>query len=176
MNLEEQEHTKCAKLSGGMIRRVGIAQAMLGSPELLLLDEPTVGLDPEERNHFNNIIHRLKGKTTIILSTHLVEDIKSLCSNVIVMNKGCVVKLDSAQHIAALAKNRVAELEESELKKLDEAKCAYYIERYFAKGEKNFARILFLEAGRVISQSMPHCEADLEDGYLWLLKGLDKNE
>lgn len=88
VNLEEYEKTKCAKLSGGMIRRVGIAQAMLGRPELLLLDEPTVGLDPRERNRFNKIIGELQGQTTILLSTHLMEDVKSLCNKVLTLENG----------------------------------------------------------------------------------------
>lgn len=176
VNLENQEKEKCSKLSGGMIRRVGIAQAMLGTPELLLLDEPTVGLDPEERNHFNNIIHRLHGETTIILSTHLVEDIKSLCNNVMVMNDGMIVKNDSAQNIASLAQNRVIELEESKIKELDSLQVPYYIERYFSKNEERFLRVLLLEKILTDKKYDNYCESDLEDGYLYLLKGLMKNE
>ena len=70
VHLTDQKEIRCKKLSGGMIRRVGIAQALLGSPRLLLLDEPTVGLDLEERLRFNQVITALHGKSTIMISTH----------------------------------------------------------------------------------------------------------
>lgn len=97
VNMDGQEKMKCKKLSGGMVRRIGIAQALLGNPLLLLLDEPTVGLDPEERNNFNNIIRKLEKKTTILLSTHLVEDINYLCQKVIVIKSGEILKSEAAE-------------------------------------------------------------------------------
>lgn len=77
------------KLSGGMKRRLGIAQAMIGDPKLLVIDEPTTGLDPEERIRFRNILSDLSQKdVTIILSTHIVGDISSTCHNMAMLNKG----------------------------------------------------------------------------------------
>jgi ABC-type multidrug transport system ATPase subunit len=77
------------KLSGGMKRRLGIAQAMIGDPRLLVIDEPTTGLDPEERIRFRNILSDLSQKdVTIILSTHIVGDISSTCHNMAMLNKG----------------------------------------------------------------------------------------
>lgn len=66
IHLSDRKKDACRKLSGGMVRRMGIAQALLGNPKILLLDEPTVGLDPEERNHFHSIIYKIKGKMSII--------------------------------------------------------------------------------------------------------------
>jgi len=77
------------KLSGGMKRRLGIAQALIGEPRLLVIDEPTTGLDPEERIRFRNILSDLSQKdVTIILSTHIVGDISSTCHNMAMLNKG----------------------------------------------------------------------------------------
>lgn len=84
-NLESELNNKCSELSGGMIRRLGIAQAFLGNPDLVILDEPTVGLDPYERIRFKEIIKEVQKKIPIILSTHIIEDISSLCTNVIML-------------------------------------------------------------------------------------------
>ncbi len=75
-------------LSGGMKRRVGIAQALLGDPQLLIVDEPTVGLDPEERVRFRMLLARLAGERVVILSTHIVEDIATTCHDLAVMRRG----------------------------------------------------------------------------------------
>lgn len=88
VNMDGQEQVRCKKLSGGMVRRIGIAQALLGNPQLLLLDEPTVGLDPKERTNFYQIIRKLEEKAAILLSTHLMEDVKHLCQEVIVVESG----------------------------------------------------------------------------------------
>ena len=77
-NLEDKRDAKIRTLSGGMVRRVGIAQAILGDPQVILLDEPTSGLDPEERNRFKNVIDNISDGRIVILSTHIVEDRKSV--------------------------------------------------------------------------------------------------
>lgn len=86
--LNSMAGVKCKKLSGGMVRRAGIAQALLGEPQLILFDEPTVGLDPEERMRFHDIIKNLKCDCTVMISTHIIEDIDKMCSDVIVMKEG----------------------------------------------------------------------------------------
>lgn len=91
VNLSEQKNIKCKSLSGGMVRRLGIAQALLGSPELLLLDEPTVGLDPGERQSFSEIIGSLKGDMTVILSTHIISDIIKTCDKMLIMDQGKLI-------------------------------------------------------------------------------------
>ena len=89
VDLAEQERTPLRKLSGGMLRRCGLAQALVGSPRLLLLDEPTVGLDPVQRLEFRDLIRSLR-EVTVVLSTHLVEDVSAACDEVLVMDKGRV--------------------------------------------------------------------------------------
>lgn len=87
VNMEENLKKAGGKLSGGMMRRVGVAQALLNHPELILFDEPTAGLDPEERIRFKNTISSLGGEETVIISTHIVEDIEACCDKVIVMDR-----------------------------------------------------------------------------------------
>lgn len=88
VRLSSMAKVKCKKLSGGMVRRAGIAQALLGEPQLLLFDEPTVGLDPEERMRFHDIIKNLKCNCTVMISTHIIEDVDKMCNDVIVMKEG----------------------------------------------------------------------------------------
>jgi ABC-2 type transport system ATP-binding protein len=89
VGMETFSDRKIGKLSGGMKRRVGIAQAIVDSPQLLIVDEPTAGLDPEERVRFRSILSRYaKGGRTVLLSTHIVEDISQLCEHIAVLNKG----------------------------------------------------------------------------------------
>jgi ABC-type multidrug transport system ATPase subunit len=78
-------------LSGGMLRRAGIAQAIVNDPEVLLLDEPTVGLDPEQRMDFRDLLRELGVDTCVLVSTHLVEDVVAACTDVVLMNEGRVV-------------------------------------------------------------------------------------
>jgi len=90
VNLGDVMHKKVRKLSGGMRRRVIVAQALLGRPELLVLDEPTVGLDPEQRLRFRELVSRIAEEHTVVLSTHQTEDVAALCRRVVVMDHGRV--------------------------------------------------------------------------------------
>ncbi|MFJ8957725.1 ATP-binding cassette domain-containing protein [Streptomyces sp. NPDC102381] len=87
VGLTKQADSKMKSLSGGMVRRAGIATAVVGSPPLVLLDEPTVGLDPAQRLQFRELVRNLDG-SAVVLSTHLVEDVASICATVAVMNDG----------------------------------------------------------------------------------------
>jgi ABC-type multidrug transport system ATPase subunit len=87
VGLRGNTDTKFAKLSGGEKRRVGIAQALVNEPKLLLLDEPTASLDPAERERFHTLMRELAGTTTILVSTHLMEDVNACCDSVVVLDK-----------------------------------------------------------------------------------------
>lgn len=91
VNLYQQRNKEVYTFSGGMRQRFGIAQALLGNPQLIIVDEPTAGLDPEERNRFNNLLSEIGEDIIIILSTHLVEDVKNLCPAMAVMYQGRVI-------------------------------------------------------------------------------------
>ncbi|MDH7912779.1 ABC transporter ATP-binding protein [Winogradskyella sp. SYSU M77433] len=85
---DKEVHT----FSGGMKQRFGVAQALLGNPKIIIVDEPTAGLDPEERNRFNTLLSDISKEVVVILSTHLVEDVKNLCSEMTIMNRGRILK------------------------------------------------------------------------------------
>jgi ABC-type multidrug transport system ATPase subunit len=91
VDLGSRAKTKLRTLSGGMLRRVGIAQAIVNEPELLLLDEPTAGLDPEQRVAFRALLRELGERATVVVSTHLVEDVGAACSEVTLMDAGKIV-------------------------------------------------------------------------------------
>ncbi len=90
-NLYEKRKQNLGGFSGGMKQRFGIAQALLTNPKLLIVDEPTAGLDPMERNRFYNLLSELGENTVVILSTHIVEDVKELCTNMAIINNGHVL-------------------------------------------------------------------------------------
>jgi len=91
VGLGDRARTKLRTLSGGMLRRVGIAQAIVNTPELLLLDEPTAGLDPEQRMAFRVLLRDLGQCATIVVSTHLVEDVGAACAQVALMDRGKII-------------------------------------------------------------------------------------
>jgi len=90
-SLTDNKKTRISGLSGGQRQRVGIAQALLGDPQLIILDEPTVGLDPEERVKFRNIFSEMAQNKIVLLSTHIVEDVQAVCSRVLVIYSGLVL-------------------------------------------------------------------------------------
>ena len=86
--LNGERKKRLSKYSGGMLRRAGIAQALLGDPKIIIVDEPTTGLDPEERLHFLNLISSIGVDKIVLLSTHIIHDIENICPNVCILNKG----------------------------------------------------------------------------------------
>ncbi|MBO0652866.1 ATP-binding cassette domain-containing protein [Streptomyces triculaminicus] len=104
VGLEGRMKSRMKSLSGGMLRRAGIASALVGSPRLVLLDEPTVGLDPAQRLEFRDLIRSLEN-VTVILSTHLVEDVAAICNEVIVMSSGSFVFRGTPGRLSSLAPN-----------------------------------------------------------------------
>jgi ABC-2 type transport system ATP-binding protein len=91
VDLGDKARAKLRTLSGGMLRRVGIAQAIVNDPDLLLLDEPTAGLDPEQRVAFRSLLRDLGQRASVVVSTHLVEDVGAACTEVALMNQGKIV-------------------------------------------------------------------------------------
>lgn len=99
VGLEKAANKKLKKLSGGMKRRAGIAQAMLNDPKILILDEPTAGLDPNERIRFRNLISELSEERLILLSTHIVSDIEYIANEILLMENGAIVNKGTLDEI-----------------------------------------------------------------------------
>ena len=114
VNLEEKAKAKIRTLSGGQRQRVGIAQAMLGDPPFLILDEPTVGLDPEERIHFRNLFSRTAQDRLVLLSTHIIEDVQSVCDRLGVIDHGQILFTGTPEQLIASAAGHVGVFYERE--------------------------------------------------------------
>jgi len=111
VGLLEVRDRQANKLSGGMKRRLGIAQALIGNPGIIVVDEPTTGLDPDERIRFRNILSQLsQHEVTIILSTHIVGDISSTCQGMALLNRGELVFSGSPENLVKLAEGHVFKL------------------------------------------------------------------
>ena len=105
--LEEKRGTRIRALSGGQRQRVGIAQALLGSPKFLIFDEPTVGLDPEERIRFRNLFSEAAQDKLVLLSTHIIEDVQSVCNQMIVINHGQILFTGTPEALIRQAQGHV---------------------------------------------------------------------
>ncbi len=101
--IKKEVHT----FSGGMKQRFGVAQALLGNPKIIIVDEPTAGLDPEERNRFNSLLNDISRDVIVILSTHLVEDVRNLCSEMAIMKQGQILKQGKPSELISGLENRI---------------------------------------------------------------------
>lgn len=107
VNLSAHAHKKTRHYSGGMKRRLGIAQALIGDPKIVIIDEPTAGLDPEERIRFRNLLRSISTNRIVILSTHIIEDIETTCSSIATIKNGTAVQFDTLNELCKLAEGYV---------------------------------------------------------------------
>ena len=163
VNLAEKAKAKIRTLSGGQRQRVGIAQALLGTPSLLIFDEPTVGLDPEERIHFRNLFSRAAQNSLVLLSTHIIEDVQSVCDHLVVIDGGAILFAGTPEQLIGIAAGHVCTFWEKEAAR--------------EPGLMITARINTGQGVRCrgVADRLPACvkpeEPTLEDAYLYLTSG-----
>lgn len=133
VNLEEHRNKSVSTFSGGMRQRFGIAQCLIGNPKLVIVDEPTAGLDPGERNRFYNILSEIGENVIVILSTHIVQDVQELCTNMAIMDKGKVIFAGSTSDALNEIKGKVWE------KKINKSELHDYQNKYKIISKKRVA-------------------------------------
>lgn len=164
-SLTEHRKKKIRQLSGGMKRRVGLIQALLNEPEFLIVDEPTTGLDPEERIRIRNLLVDFSEKRTILFSTHVVEDLAATCSQLAVMKKGNFLYSGSVQELVSEAQGHIWVC-----KAADEMQARELEKKY------NVSSKQYVDGGlqlKVLSKTKPDINcvsvtATLEDAYIYL--------
>ncbi len=167
VNMEESLKTPCGRLSGGMMRRVGVAQALLNRPECILFDEPTAGLDPEERMRFKNTVSGLGTGETVLVSTHIVEDIEACCDKVMIMDRGKLLCVKTCRELKGEMEGRVIACKKGAESRLTGA---YFIEKQFEREDGIYYRVLV--GDRSIGGSYDVLDPTIEDGYMAVIKGI----
>lgn len=166
VNLWEQKKTKVKAMSGGMKRRLGIAQSMIHNPKVIIVDEPTAGLDPEERVRFRNLLCEIAKDRIVLLSTHIVGDIEATCEEIAVLNQGEIVFRGTVRELLKLVENKVytVEISTSELEKV---KKRYLVTGMLTSG--SLTKVKLIAEKRPFESATP-CSADVEDAYMYLMK------
>lgn len=167
VGLEGEQKQKIKSFSGGMIRRLGIAQALLNDPEILILDEPTSGLDPKERIRFRNIISALSKRRIVILSTHIVSDVEFIADQILLMKQGRIVEQGTAREVTGSVQGKVWEYL-AEPEEADRMNQAFAVSNLKNEGDKVYLRI--------VSDTCPCggaalAKPGLEDVYLYYISG-----
>lgn len=167
VNLQDDRHKRVKALSGGMKRRLGIAQAILHDPRVLIVDEPTAGLDPEERVRFRNLLCEIAEDRIVILSTHIVGDIEATCENIAVLDQGEIIYKGTVSELIRLAEGRVFQAEIGK-RELEELKRQCVVTSMLTLGNNVMVRFLAEEKPFASAKS---CEAGVEDAYMYLMQG-----
>ena len=170
VNLWDDRTKKAGKLSGGMKRRLGIAQALLDDPQVLIVDEPTAGLDPEERLRFYTLLDEFSGSRTVVVSSHIMSDIEAVCENVAVLDAGRLLFAGTVEELAKKAEGKVFELAIPK-KEQDAVKRDYHILSSQSRASDVRIRVL---ADRIPSGCPVSCVPTAWDGYMELLRQLEK--
>ncbi len=162
--LSDVKQKKMRKFSGGMIQRVGIAAALLNDPKILMLDEPTAGLDPKERVRFRNILADLSKNRIVILSTHIVSDVESIANKIVLLKDKKIYRCDSIDNICAELDGQVYEAR-LPISELDKFRSSHFVLSERFEGGEAFVR--FIGSG---TEGFPMKKAGLEDVFLSLYR------
>ena len=170
VGLVGEEKKRLGKYSGGMLRRAGIAQALIGDPKVLIIDEPTTGLDPEERLYFLNLLSKIAMERTIIFSTHITADIEHLCNNICVLEQGEVKYLgEKGEFInrieGKLYEHTGSQYEEEQLRKDTVVTSVAYVD--------GSPRVRYVAEAPLFEGSVPVAPT-LEDSYIYALGGVKR--
>lgn len=159
---------RISQLSGGMKRRVGIAQALIGNPQILIVDEPTAGLDPEERVRFRGVLSRFaKGGKCVLLSTHIVEDVYQLCEQLAVLRKGRLFFCGSADELLSCVTGKVKIIElQNEIDLIELQKKTIVLSTTY---EHNKIQVRIMDENN--SFPIPATMETLEDAYVYCMGG-----
>lgn len=166
VNLQDDRRKKVKALSGGMKRRLGIAQAILHDPKVLIVDEPTAGLDPEERVRFRNLLCEIAEERIVILSTHIVGDIEATCEKIAVLDAGEIIYKGTVSELTQMAEGRVFQAEISK-RELEALKKQCVVTSMLTLG--NNVMVRFLSEEKPFASAKP-CEAGVEDAYMYLMQ------
>lgn len=166
VNLWNMRKKKISEFSGGMKQRIGIAQALIGNPELIIVDEPTAGLDPAERNRFHNILSEIGENTVVLLSTHIVDDVRDLCTNMGIINKGRILLTGNPLEIIEMLRGSIWE------KMIEKNELSYYEESNDVISSRLYAGkvVIHVFASEKPDGSFSQTEPGLEDVYFYHLK------
>lgn len=166
VNLTEHRHKKIKALSGGMRRRLGIAQALLHDPRVLIVDEPTAGLDPEERIRFRNLLCEVAEERIVILSTHIVGDIEATCEDIAIMNNGEILWKGTVPELIRGAEGKVFTVN-VEKKYLPQIKKQYIVTGMLVQSEYTTVRLISEDAPDI--RGIAGAEPNVEDAYMYCL-------
>lgn len=165
LNLMDAAQKSIGTYSGGMKQRIGIAQALLNQPKIVIFDEPTVGLDPEERVRFRNLISDLANECIVILSSHIVSDIDTIADNVVIMKAGSLISKGNPEEIIKIVDEKVFEVI-LEKEHLSDLKNSHLMVSTMRKKGKLLVRYI---SDKPIENSVKQ-EPNLEDAYLYYTK------
>lgn len=174
VNLSDVRDKKVGGFSGGMKRRLGIAQALVKDPKILIVDEPTAGLDPEERIRFRTMLVELSRQKVVILSTHIVEDISASCEQIGLLDKGQLKYIGSPLDFVNTVDGKVWEISTRNREDLIEIKDKYPIISIKQTSEGMKARIVGQDI--LIGHTLQKAEPNLEDAYIYYMENMHRGE